>query len=330
MGHDKPIIFFLCGLAWSALLLTFAGCSGGTTDEADSDKVAVTLQLDFYPEASHGGFFQAKLKGYFADVGIDEVNIVSDGPMITPMQGVALGKAQFGICRMDDLLMAIELGLPLKAVMATYQHDPLSIMFHADQNIKSFEDMDGRKLMAIPGAGFVSWIQRRYNLNLNLVPLNFDLSHFVSDSKMLQQAYITSQPFYVEKKGVEVECLLLADSGFDPMRVLYVNEKFATKHPVVVRDFAKAALRGIEDYYIKGDRSETDAYLQSINVTNQPDLNDFTVATIEKYKLLTGRVEGGYPLGEINLDRMREVMRIMVEIDLLKAPIPVEEYLFEP
>lgn len=320
-------------LAFSLLLiagLMGIGCSGeGNSSEASSQEgTHVVLQLDYFPEASHGGFFQAKLKGYYAEAGIDSVTIASDGPAVSPMQRVALGKAQFGICRMDDLLMAIGRGLPLKAVMATYQHDPLAIMYHADQEIHSFADMDGRKLMAIPGAGFISWLEARYDLKFNLVPLNFDLSHFTIDPDMLQQAYITSQPFYLEKAGVEVECLLLADSGFDPMRVLYVNDKFAKSHPEVVRRFAEASLKGIEDY-ADGDRSETNQYLQEINVTNQQDLNDFTVAKIKEYKLLTGRVEGGYPLGSIDSVRLREVMRIMIEIGLLDTPIPLERILFE-
>jgi len=317
-----------CRQPYSILLGSLLLLSGCDRANEDSDLLVpdvVRIQLDYFPEASHGGLYQAKLKRFYAEAGIAaEVEIITGGNGVYPMQQVALGKADFGIGRLDDLLMAIERGLPLKAVAATYQHDPQALMFHPGQGIHNFVDLDARRVMAIPGSGFIAWIERKYGISIRVIPLNYDISQFMVDEELTQQCYITSQPYYVQKNGAEVETLLIADSGYDPFRVLYVNTKFSEKYPEMVRGVRVAVLRGISDYLL-GDRTQTDALLFELNSINQPDLNAYTVEKIKEFHLAFGKKEEGEALGLIDTKRLDAMIELLLEIGMLEKKLAFED-----
>ena len=70
--------------------LILAGChrqtSGGLTP--------VTLQTDWYPQPEHGGFYDAQIRGYYKEEGLD-VTILPGGPYNNSDQQVASGAVQF-------------------------------------------------------------------------------------------------------------------------------------------------------------------------------------------------------------------------------------------
>ncbi|MEM7790862.1 MAG: ABC transporter substrate-binding protein [Verrucomicrobiota bacterium] len=326
MGWIKYLRIWLAAKFFLVFTICIAvGCKKSDESGKSDDGASLRLQIDYYPEASHGGLYQAILKDFFQKKGVNNrVEILPGGSGVYPMQRVALGHAEFGIARLDDLLMAIERGLPLKAVIATYQRDPQGLMFHRGQGIYDFKDLDGRKVMARPGAGFITWIEKKYGISFELVPLNYDIAQFLADSTLVQQCYVTSQPYYVRKAGIEVETLLLADTGFDPIRVLYVNTKFSNHNPDLVRHFAEAVLIGIEDY-LNGDRSETDELLLKLNPINVPGLNDFTIEQIRKYRLIEGNADSGESLGKIDRARVMETVQIMIEVGMLQKLLSYDE-----
>ena len=79
-----------------AVMLLGAVCllCGCKRPAASNGLFPVTLQTDWYPQPEHGGFYEALLKGYYKQEGLD-VKIVPGGPMIVADQQVATGAATF-------------------------------------------------------------------------------------------------------------------------------------------------------------------------------------------------------------------------------------------
>src|SRR5580704_3202713 len=102
----------------------------------------VVLQADWYPQPEHGGFYDALIRGYYKEEGLD-VTILPGGPYANSDQLVSVGTVQFGMGSSDHTLEAIDNGVPLVAVGATMQHDPQAVMVHADSPVRSFQDLDG-------------------------------------------------------------------------------------------------------------------------------------------------------------------------------------------
>src|SRR5204862_7323105 len=97
---------------------------------ADGGLRRVVLQTDWFPQAEHGGFYQAAAKGLYARAGL-EVEIWPGGPGAGIKLKVASGEADFGMNRSDDMIVAASRGLPFVMVAATMQHDPQALMVHA-------------------------------------------------------------------------------------------------------------------------------------------------------------------------------------------------------
>ncbi|MEO6246724.1 MAG: ABC transporter substrate-binding protein, partial [Opitutaceae bacterium] len=106
-------------------------------------KRKVVLQTDWFPQAEHGGFYQALARGFYAEAGL-ELEIWPGGPGAGIKLKVARGDADFGMLRSDDLMLAVGQGMPLVMVAATLQHDGMALLVHDASPVRTFRDLDGR------------------------------------------------------------------------------------------------------------------------------------------------------------------------------------------
>ncbi len=98
------------------ILLSFAGCTGSNgTESKDGPRTAranstgnapvhVELALNWFPEAEHGGYFTALVKGYYRDAGLD-VKILSGNASSAVLQRVARNQVAFGVENADRILL---------------------------------------------------------------------------------------------------------------------------------------------------------------------------------------------------------------------------------
>ena len=68
--------------------LLLAGC---VKHPAPSGLTPVTLQTDWYPQPEHGGFYDAAIRGYYKDEGLD-VTILPGGPYVNSDQAISVGE----------------------------------------------------------------------------------------------------------------------------------------------------------------------------------------------------------------------------------------------
>ena len=71
-----------------------------------------SLRLKWIAQAQFAGFYTANQKGYYKDAGLD-VTINPAGPNISPIQSVATGNDEFGIAGADQIIAAIDNGVPI-------------------------------------------------------------------------------------------------------------------------------------------------------------------------------------------------------------------------
>lgn len=322
-------------IAWllpaAAAALALAGCgekaAAPPAPGAAPALTKVVLQTDWYAQPEHGGFYQALVKGYYREAGLD-VTIAQGGPNSIPTQKVMLGAAQFAIGRSDDLMIAAGRGIPVQIVGALMQRDPQAIMFHKESGIRDFKDLDGRNVMAVPGAAWITITEKKYGIKLAITPLDFGLSRFLADKKFVQQCFITSEPYYVGQQGAEIGLLLLSETGFSPYRAWYTSRDFAKKNPAVVRAFTAASIRGWRDY-MEGDRAEADARIGALNPKMLPAFIDYCVAAMKQHKLVFGDPAKGEALGRIDPVRLAGELKQLGDIGMIGEPVKLPEF-FDP
>lgn len=316
----------MVGLA-AVLGAMWVGCSPDKPASTASDDAAspngqlttLTVQLDWVPEPEHGGLFQAQATGLFAKAGLD-VKLIPGGPNAFPMQKLATGQAQFAQADSTNTLLAIAQGLPVIHVGAVFQNDPSVLMLHADNPVDSFEDLDGKTIMARPEWAFLPYLRKKYGIDFQLIPQNFSVANFIANKNFIQQGFYIAEPFHIIKGGAKPpKFLYVWDAGFDAYTVLAANEPWAKAHPQAMRAFLAAYIEGWRDY-IEGDPTPAHELMKQVNPNNTDDFLAYSRQMIIDERLVIGRgPDGGADqIGRVSRERFQTQIDQLESLNILE------------
>ena len=122
--------------------LTVTSFAVASRDSAQLTKV--TLQSKWVVQAQFAGYYAAKAKGFYKQVGLD-VNIKAGGPDFSPEQ-VVLGKqAEFGINWFGSTLQQRDTGNDLVNIGQVFARSGTTEVTWKDSGIDTFKEMRGKK-----------------------------------------------------------------------------------------------------------------------------------------------------------------------------------------
>jgi NitT/TauT family transport system substrate-binding protein len=305
-------------LAWvfSVCLLFCIGCHQAKTVNG---LTPVTLQTDWYPQPEHGGFYDAQLRGYYKDEGLD-VTILPGGPYVNSDQQITVGPAQFAMGSSDHVLQTIGNGVPLVAIAATMQHDPQAIMVHASSPVHSFQDLDGHAVAIRLGAStWFDYLVKRYQLkNVREIPATYSVANFLQDPDYIQQVFVSSEPFFARQAGAQVRTLLISQTGYDPYRVMVTSRSFLQQHPEIVAKFVRASLRGWRDYLQNPDA--VNAVIAKLNPAMSVEQMKFSYEALRDQHFITGNAPNGADLGKFDPARWASTYQQLLDLKLIAKP----------
>ncbi len=279
----------------------------------------IRLQLDWYPQPEHGGFFAAQLLGYYKAEGLD-VTLLPLPQYGSAAQLVASGKADLGLASSDAILEWNSNGLPLVAVSATMQHDPQAVMVHKDSPIRDFKDLEGHTIAAQTGATWLKYVTSRYELRqVREIPSTLSIASFLADPGYVQQIFITSEPYFARQAGAEVRTLLISSSGYDPYRVSFTTRDFAAEHPDLVAKFVRASIRGWHAYL--SDPAATNAMLLKLNPALNPAQEAYSAQALREGGFITGTDPSDPQTGQMTAARWRTNYEQLKSLGILQGPI---------
>ena len=311
-------------LTFAAFLLAFVATLSLTGCKARQAQTAnglppVSLQLDWYPQPEHGGFFAAQLLGFYKSEGLD-VTLLPLPQYGSAAQLVASGKAEFGLGSSDAILEWNSNGLPLVAVAATMQHDPQAIMVHNNSTIHDFKDLEGHTIAAQTGATWLKYVVSRYHLQqVREIPSTLSIAGFLADPQYVQQIFITSEPFFAKQAGADVRTLMISSSGYDPYRVSFTTREFAQQHPDAVAKFVRASIRGWEAYL--KDPTATNAMLLKLNPALNPAQEAYSAQALRDGGFITGTEPDRPQTGRMTAARWQTNYDQLKSLGILHGPV---------
>ena len=110
---------------------TAAAASADGTDLGTPEKSSVSIQLKWLPQAQFMGYYVAKDKGYYDEVGLS-VDIVSGGGDISETTAVNNGTVDFGVTWVSNTIAANAGGMNLVEVAQIYQRSGLQLVYKYD------------------------------------------------------------------------------------------------------------------------------------------------------------------------------------------------------
>jgi NitT/TauT family transport system substrate-binding protein len=298
------------------ICLVLSGCQ---RQPASSGLTPVRLQTDWYPQPEHGGFYDAQIRGYYKDEGLD-VTILPGGPYVNTAQQVSAGTVQFAMGSSDNTLESIGNGVPLVAVAATMQHDPQAIMVHQDSPVHSFQDLDGHAVAIKFGAStWFEYLVKRYQLqNVREIPATYSVANFLHDPAYIQQIFVTSEPFFARQAGAPVRALLISQAGYDPYRVFFTSRSYLQQHPEIVAKFVRASLRGWRDYLVHPD--DINAAIGKLNPAMSVPQMKFSYEGLRDQHFITGDTPDQADLGRFDPARWTTMYQQLLDLKVITKP----------
>jgi len=238
---------------------------------------SVNFGTDWKAEAEHGGFYQAIATGIYTRYGL-EVTLRPGGPQVNHAQLLAAGVIDFNIASNSFVpLNFVREKIPMVAVAAIFQKDPSVLIAHPGQGEDSLAALKGKPIMIGSDTRVTSWLFLKEKFGYTddqIRPYMFSVAPFLADPKAVQQGYLTSEPFIIEKEGVHPVVMLLADAGYGSYAALIeTSEKLVREKPDLVQRFVDASIEGWYSY-LDGDPAPGNALIKNDN----PEMTDALLA----------------------------------------------------
>ena len=268
-----------------AVLCAAAGLGLGRDAAAES----VTFGTDWKAEAEHGGYYQAIAIGIYERYGL-EVTLRQGGPQVNHAQLLAAGRLDFNIGPNSFVpLNFVRENVPMVAVAAIFQKDPQVLIAHPGQGNDSLAALKGKPIMISADTRIGSWIflKKKFGYTDSQIrPYTFSVAPFLADPQVVQQGFLSSEPFTIESQGVKPVVLLLADAGYSGYgSLIQTSDKMVRENPSLVQRFIDASIEGWYSY-LYGDPSQANELIKRDNPEMTDALLAYGIAKMKEYGIV--------------------------------------------
>ena len=208
----------------------------------------IVLQLKWFHQFQFAGYYAAKEKGFYDEVGLN-VEIRQRDLKYNNIDEVINGNAQYGVA--DSILILYRLKQqPVVIVSPIFQHSPSVFISLKKSNISSVYELNNKDILFYPndtdGFSLLAMI-KKFDLDVNLVRERYkdDYMRLINNEVDVMPAYIANEPFLFKEKGYDVNIINPTNYGFDMYGdMLFTNEDEAKNNPIRVEKFKEATLKG--------------------------------------------------------------------------------------
>jgi NitT/TauT family transport system substrate-binding protein len=284
----------------------------------------VTFGTDWKAEAEHGGYYQAIATGIYRKYGI-EVTLREGGPQINQSQLLAAGRLDFSIASNSFIgLNFVKEKIPMVAVAALFQKDPTVLIAHRGVGNDSFADLKGKPIMigADTRVGWWLFLKAKFGYSDDQIrPYTFNVAPFLADKNAVQQGYLTSEPFLIEKAGIKPNVFLLADAGYASYgSVIETSAKLIDSNPDLVRRFVDASIEGWYSY-LDGDPSPGNKLIKADNPEESDDLIAYAIDNMKRYGIVDSGDSPALGIGAMTDARWQSFFSVMSKQGLYPATL---------
>ena len=284
------------------IVLCLCSCSEeGENISAEDNLIEITFATDWKAQAEQGGFYQALAAGLYEKKGL-KVKIIQGSSNVNVPRLIASNAIEFGIGSNSFIpLNMVANKIPGKAVMAIFQKDPQIIMTHPENDIRNLEDMRDLPIMISDASigAFWLWLKSKYGFTDSQIrKKTFSLAPFLSNKSSIQQGYLTSEPFLVEKEAdFAPRVFLLADYGYPSYGAMVLaSSEVITNNPEIVKAFVDASIEGWRQY-IYEDPSLGNELIMLENNEMKEDILLQAIKKIRNYELVSNEISKGLDIG---------------------------------
>ncbi len=322
-GHGHPLLILFCIVI--GLLFWNDICLAGS----------LNYRLKWLFNASVIGDIYAKDQGFFQDAGLN-VMVKPGGPERDAIRELEMGYAQFGVASADQVIRAREKGAPVVVIAQLFQINPLQWIYRADDKIfNSPLDFKGR-VVGITYGGNDETIMHTLlarggvkDKDVNFFSVRYDYTPFYIGKVDIWPVYRNAQGIILQEKlkkgGENVRFFIPLEHGVNFVaNSIVTSEEMMKNHPEIVIKFKTALLMG---WCASIDPANEEKALKILKKYDRDTPEDIQKKQLKATAELVWP-DRSAPFGFINVKAWKETEEIMIEQNLIKKPVQVDNCLF--
>ncbi|MDD3025676.1 MAG: ABC transporter substrate-binding protein [Aliarcobacter skirrowii] len=291
------------------------------------DLTKVKLQLAWFNQFQYAGYYVAKEKGFYEEVGLD-VEILPFSFDKNIVKSVNDERIEFAIGR-ENLILNKSNYENIVVLMALFQASPIQIIAKKSSNIKSLEDFKNRKLMitsddSIEVSFKAMLTSRKIDIkNIKLISHSHNIQDLIDDKVDLMTAYSSKSPYWLNQHGIEYITFAPRDYGFDMYSdFLYTNKSMIDFKPDIALKFRNASLKGWEEAF--NNIEETARLIFTKYNTQDLRLEEliFEANELKKLAYLNNNI-----LGDIKEEKVQRIYDLYNIMGFIQKEFKVEEFI---
>ena len=194
-------------------------------------------------------------------------------------------------------------------------------MSHPGVGHDKLEDLTKAPAFVAKVHPFYDWLVSAYGFSEdNIKPYTFNPQPFIADKNSIQQGYITSEPYSVEKEGhFKPNIFLFADYGYSTYATtIETRADMVAKHADVVQRFVDASTIGWY-HYLYGDNKAANELIKKDNPEMTDDQIAFSIGKMKEYGLVDSGDTLKLGIGAMTDDRVKKFYDQMVKAKVVDA-----------
>jgi len=231
----------------------------------------VSLQLQWKHQFEFAGFYAAKEKGFYKDVGL-EVELVEFSEDTDIVDEVLSGNAQYAVTY-SSVIADYYNGKPLILLANFFKQSPLVLV--TQEEIKTLDNLKNKKIMGVSKninhLSLLAMLDKAgvKHKDITEVPTNFQMNDFIGKKVDAMSIFTTNELYTLTKKNIKFNL-------FDPLSYgakYYDENLFTTKYEVLnyperAKNFRDASIKGWK-YALRHQEELVDIILKKYNTQNK-------------------------------------------------------------
>ncbi|WP_373001898.1 ABC transporter substrate-binding protein [Sulfurimonas sp.] len=289
----------------------------------------VSLQLMWLDQFQFAGYYMAKEKGFYEDVGLD-VEIKKFKYRMNTVDEVLSRRSTFGVGR-SSLIKSRSEGKDVVLLSAIFQSSPFMLVSLESSNINSVKDFANKKFMltknAIESAAIRAMIMSSGMDDSEMIfkEHNFNFEELLDGRVDLYAGYTSNELYILEKKGIPYKIFTPKNEGFDFYSdLLFTSAKELQENPKRVESFKKSSLKGWQ--YAFDNIDET---VKLIHEKYNPQNKTIDALLFEAKELKKLAFADDVKLGDISEKKVLRIYDVYKIMGLAKNSLDIHEFIFD-
>jgi len=291
-------------------------------------KEKVVLQLKWLHQFQFAGYYAAKEKGFYEEVGLD-VEIRQRDISKNNIEQVINGEAEYGVS--DSVILLYQAKKePITVVTPIFQHSPNVIFTLKSSGIDSPYKLKNKEVIfykkGTDGFGILAMFKNiDVSPHIAKVKVKDSYNTLIDKTFDAYVGYLTNEPFYFKEKNIDINIINPSNYGVDLYGdMLFTSTKEAKKHPKRVQKFKEATIKGWQ--YALQNKDEMVKLIKAKYAKDKSIKHlEFEADAIEEViaqKLV--------PIGTLDKGRIKYALQLYKKYGLIDNNVDINDHIFEP